>query len=85
MIKNRFIAKIGKSYVLDAHKFCFFCSLSFTHFLFFPGGIFEASCGWKGELLVVFGGMSYIEMANPKPQFTHLEIGSNPTEVRSYA
>lgn len=85
MIKNRFIAKIGKSYILDVHKFCFFCSLSFTHFLFFPGGIFEASCGWKGEMLLVFGGMSYIEMASPKSQFTHLEIGSNPTEVRSYA
>lgn len=36
-------------------------------------------------MLVVFGGMSYVEMVSPKPQLTHREIGSNPTEVRSYA
>lgn len=43
--KDRFICKNSIS---DAHKFCFFCSLSFTHY-FFPVGIVEANWGERGD------------------------------------
>lgn len=81
VMTNKFRCKTASQ---DTHKFCFFCVLSFTRF--FPGGIFEANWGrGKGEMLVVFGAMSCIEMVSPKPQSTHTEIGSNHTGMSSYA
>lgn len=46
------------------------------------GEIFDADCGGRRDACGVWWN-ELVDMVSPEPQFIRMEIGSNPTEMRS--